>query len=224
MIALNEPLAARIKYPPGTKIPRSSRRELLLSWGARMWTVPKVLLGSSEHLLAIYQYEETEFVDDTKRYENIKAPRELAKRNFAAEAWEDPKLMRQLIDHFEGSLVLGPLELVTLGLECLQARLNQMKRNEYKLFSEGDMSYALLGLMRRRPAVDKNDSDFEAFAKLSLANDSNKLLERLICLLPLGNEDPWHRILDAWGVKLWDIARFLESPRTKLWFLMALTE
>lgn len=62
-----------------------------------------------------------------------------------------------------------------------------------------------MGLLRRRPKVDGSDSDFQAFARLSLANDSNLLLERLICLQPRSTFEPWHTMSDAWGAKLWDI-------------------
>jgi hypothetical protein len=77
--------------------------------------------------------------------------------------------------------------------------------NEYTEFAHGDLSYALMGLLRRRPEVNMKDTNFEAFARLSLANDSNMLLERLISMLPPNRELPWHIIEDAWGAKLWDL-------------------
>ena len=49
------------------------------------------------------------------------------------------------------------------------------------------------------------DSAFQAFARLSLANDSNMLLERMICVLPKTPFEPWHSLEDQWGVSLWDI-------------------
>jgi hypothetical protein len=79
-----------------------------------MWTVTEVLLCSSENRITIYSHG------------SIKFPETYAKRNFAVEAYRDAKLIRQLIDHYEGSLILTPLELVTIGLECLQSRLNEM--------------------------------------------------------------------------------------------------
>lgn len=41
--------------------------------------------------------------------------------------------------------------------------------------------------------------------RLSLANHSDLLLERLVCLLPEDPQQPWHCIKDAYGVNLWDI-------------------
>ena len=59
---------------------------------------------------------------------------------------------------------------------------------------------------RHQPFVHLNHKDFQAFARLSLENNSDRLLERLICLLPPRRSAPWHDWSDAWpGVKLWDI-------------------
>jgi hypothetical protein len=88
----------------------------------------------------------------------------------------------------------------------MQERVEGMLREpKYDLWADGDMSYALMGLLRRRPKVNQWDTDFEAFARLSLANDSNMLLERLICMLPHRRDNKWHTIQDEWGVRLWDI-------------------
>lgn len=196
VIALNEPVNNRLETVKSAKeVPDTGLddKSLLRAWGARMWTVPEVLLCSDEHRIRVYRYD---MLMDQKIY---------AKRNFAVEAYKDPRDIRQLIDHYEGSLILTPLELVTIGLECLQSRLNEMIANGYSTWFNGDMSYALMALLRRRPQVNSGDSAFEAFAKLSLANDNDKLLERLICMLPSDINGPWHDMGDAWGVKLWDV-------------------
>ena len=69
----------------------------------------------------------------------------------------------------------------------------------------GDHSYALMGLLLKRPAVDDTDSAFQAFARLSMANDSDRLLERMICLSPATPDTPWYSMSDTWHCKLWDI-------------------
>jgi hypothetical protein len=73
----------------------------------------------------------------------------------------DPLVSRQLVDHFLN-------ELVTIALDCLSRRKTHRK-------FPGDVSYALMGLIRRRPAVEPRDSESMAFARLSLANDSDRL-------------------------------------------------
>jgi hypothetical protein len=162
-------------------------KDMLRQWGSRMWTFPEVLLIPRDHPIAIYT-----------RGKDLDDPLRVHKRNFAAYAWGDAPMARQLVDHYESSIHLSPLELVTLALRCLQGR-------ETIEFFKGDMAYVLMGLMRRRPKVNIDDTDFQAFARLSLANDSDKLLERLICIMPRGIGQHWYTIDDAWDVNLWDI-------------------
>lgn len=162
------------------------REELLKEWGSRVWTLPEILLCPGTKEITIYT-----------RGEDLFDPFKINKRNMAAQL-RDGKLSRQLIDHYEGSLVLGPVELITIALRCLHGR-------EKGRYMDGDMSYALMGLLRQRPTVVKGDSAFQAFARLSLANDSNMLLERLICVLPKRFDQPWHNTDDQWNAPLWDI-------------------
>lgn len=164
----------------------SSMDTLLEQWGTRVWTLPEVLLSPSNQEILVYE-----------RGKSIDAPTRIQKRHMAAKL-EDKELSRQLIEHFEGSLILGHLELITIALRCLHGR----QKGKHL---EGDMSYALMGLLRQRPTVVRQDSAFQAFARLSLANDSNMLLERLICVLPKATNQQWHNMDDEWGVALWDI-------------------
>lgn len=164
----------------------SSKLAWLQEWATRLWTLPEILLSSTEHRITVYA------VGDPGR------PRTLAKRNFAAQACPDARAVQQLVDHYESSIHLTPLELISIALECLQRR-QTARRNA------GDVSYALQGLLRRRPKVDKTDSSFEAFARLSLSNDSDMLLERVLCMLPANRDAAWHDFHDAWGARLWDI-------------------
>ena len=170
--------------------PRTELTEdYLRVWGNRMWTWPEVLLAPSGSEILIYT-----------RNGDLNKPQRVEKRNFAALAWDDALVARQLIDHYEGTLVLSRLELVILGLQCLTNRMGGTNK-----YCEGDLSYALMGLLRQRPQVDKSDSAFQAFARLSLANDSDMLLERLICMLPKDQKGDWSTMDDYWNVKLWDI-------------------
>ncbi|KAA8651689.1 uncharacterized protein ATNIH1004_000585 [Aspergillus tanneri] len=164
-----------------------NEREMLQHLGSRMWTFPEVLLSPSSQHISIYM-----------RGCDPSSFRKLSKRDFSIEAWGDAPVSRQLIDHYEGSIILSPLELVSIALQCLPNR-------ETIAFYNGDLSYALMGLLRRRPKVNENDTAFEAFCRLSFANDSNQLIERLICMLPRNIDQPWHQIDDFWGGNLWDI-------------------
>ncbi|KAL8916377.1 MAG: hypothetical protein Q9172_006334 [Xanthocarpia lactea] len=171
----------------------------LQEWGDRVWTMPELLLYTGNQDISIYKHNNKKSPE-----EPLDEPRETPRRELWSETWSDTALSGQLLDHYENSLVLSPLELVTVALRCLYGR----KHKEYK---EGDMSYALMGFLRQRPSVVITDNDFQAFARLSLANDSNLLMERMICLLPKSLDEKWWSLDDAWDVMLWDI-----YPKTQI--------
>lgn len=155
-------------------------------WALRVWTLPEVLLVAGDTDIQIYS-----------RSRGVNRPIARSKGNFAT-LWRDAPVSRELIENYEGKLTLNTLELVTIALGCFH--------NRQKGFHlPGDMSYALMGLLRRRPKVVKTDTAFQAFARLSLANDSDYLLERLICTLPLNPCQPWYNMSDQWHALLWDI-------------------
>lgn len=130
-------------------------------------------------------------------HERLYEVTEIPKSRFPALAWNDAKTSRQLIENYS-SVHLTPLELVKIMLECLMNR-------DFNLKHPGDRSYVLMGLLRIRPPIDKSDSAFQAFARLSLPQDGNKLMERLICLLPNDPDESWELMTDQYQASLWDI-------------------
>lgn len=158
------------------RLPANVTTQMLLKeWGARMWTWPEVLLapiGKNITICTRGGHPEAQSV-------------EMSKLSFARQVWDDGSIARYLIDHFENTLKLSQLELVVLALQCLTDRVI----NGTTPFADGDLSYALMGLLRQRPKTDKLDTAFQAFARLSLANDSDRLLERMICLLPIAHDE-----------------------------------
>lgn len=167
---------------------KATTDSLLGEWGSRMWTFPEVLLSPGRNI-KIY-----------RRGGNLQAPSIVPKNQFASRAWArmDADSSRHLIDHFLGNIDLSRLELAILALKCLYSR----HTTEYL---PGDHAYALMGLLRMRPQIDRTDTAFQAFSRLSLANDSDKLLERYICTLPMTPDQPWYDMDDAYQSSLWDI-------------------
>jgi hypothetical protein len=159
--------------------------DMLAQWGERLWTFPEVLLSPAGKPISVYMRG------------NEVAPFDISKAHFAAKAWHDSDKSKQLVDHFEGTLTLSRLELVTLAMECLQGRRTSQRHR-------GDQSYALMGMLRLRKS-DPTDSAFQAFARLSLLNDSDQLLERLVCMLPTERSISWATMTDQYGARLWDI-------------------
>jgi hypothetical protein len=175
----------------------ANRGQLLENWASRLWTLPEMLLSPIGRDIDVYR--------SSSRSNTVECLEQIPKRNMARRAYtrdgaevHDTRLVRQLIDHFESNLHLAQAELLTIGLECLMNRGT-------KTFMQADPIYALMTLARRRPQPKADQSLFEAFAELSLLNDCDMLLERLICTLPRERGKPWHSIEDFWDVKLWDI-------------------
>lgn len=129
----------------------SSTEEMLKMLGERMWTLPEALLSSNKTDIKVYT-----------RGEDEQPAMQIPKNRFAALVWDDPLVSRQLVDHYNGNLVLSRLELVTIALRCLSQRSTHEKLL-------GDMSYALIGLMRRRPVVEPTDSKFKSLCKIVLS-------------------------------------------------------
>ncbi|KAJ4186295.1 hypothetical protein NW759_016951 [Fusarium solani] len=172
---------------------KANTESLIREWGSRMWTLPEVLL-SPGRTISIYT-----------RDGNLQSPLVVAKNQFAAQVWTymDPDVARHLIDHYLGSISLSRLEQAVLALKCLYSR----HTTEYL---PGDHAYALMGLLRLRPQVDRTDTAFQAFSRLSLANDSDRLLERYICTLPVDHNQPWFDMEDAYQSSLWDITPYCQ--------------
>jgi hypothetical protein len=160
----------------------------LRQWGSRLWTLPEVLLCPNEYRIKLFLWGAGD------------EPKTLAKRNFAERAWDDAESVKELVDHYEGSAILTPLQLFFTSLECFA-------RRHTAHFSSGDIAYAIMGLLpdRQRPAVNHKDSGFRAFARLTLATEGTSVLERLMCLAPLNSDTPWFDTSDRWGAKARDI-------------------
>jgi hypothetical protein len=157
----------------------------LIEWGKRMWTLPEALLTSQQTI---------KFCSEARC-------KEYTKLFLAASVWRD-KHCRLLAEHYTGVLNLSRLELITIGLEALASRQDRKKQ-----FFDGDVAYALMALLHHRPNMNPHDTLFQALARLSLANDSDRIVERMICLLPAYEKSSSDSFIlhDQLGANLWDI-------------------
>ncbi|KAF4907123.1 hypothetical protein CGCF415_v007538 [Colletotrichum fructicola] len=188
----SETVACLLAHEEPPKYRREQVTPWLRQWGSRLWTLPELLLCPAEYRIRLY------VVGDPSE------PKPMAKRNFAERAWDDAEAVKELVNHFEGSAILTSVNLIEAALRCFARRQTDQ-------FSQGDIAYAIMGLFpsRLRPQVNKEDTGFQAFAKLSLANDSGAFLDRLICLSPPTGA-PWYHAEDQWGARLGDIQPFLK--------------
>ena len=175
---------------------------MLRHWGSRLWCLPEFLLANPNRDVSIYF-----------RRKETATRLTVSRAQMCSLAFEDSTLVLSLLDHYEGSTVLSRLELVILALEALLKRV----RTGTSHFADGDLSYALMGLLRQRPKTKSSDSAFQAFARLSLANDNDRLLERMVCVLPKdpeafvsGDRHYWATLEDHFDIHLWDIEPYIQ--------------
>jgi len=171
----------------------NARNEALKAWGNRAWTLPEVLLCSSQHKISV--------VDHSSLHRST-----FSKHGLGYRAWDDWREASKLVDHYEGSMHLSQLELISIAYRCLRSRRirgNHCSGNDSNASRE--YAYALMGLLRRRPKTVNTDSEFMAFARLSLSNNNESIIERLLCMQPPEKSTQWHEMTDAWGAQLWDI-------------------
>ncbi|TRX90052.1 hypothetical protein FHL15_008971 [Xylaria flabelliformis] len=171
-------------------------------WGSRMWTLPEALLGPGSE------------VDFMARVGDGYETKTLSLIEMTGEIWDDSQYeesgglsTRLLAEHFAGELTLSRIELfVTACTACeYRSRLN------YTMFTNNDVTLAVMGLLHYR--IDRNDDDtaFQSLAQLSLRNDSDRIIERMVSLLhqtrSTDSLNPFYNLAhkDAFSTRLWDI-------------------
>lgn len=131
--------------------PRYPTPDPLRELGKRVWTLPEIVLSKGDYVSVAYS---TGGLNDEPIDISLKT---IPKNQLPSIAWDDALCSRQLLEHYS-SLHLSRLELVKIILECLMSR-------EFKELNPGDRTYAMMGLLRIRPPINRDDSPFQAFAR-----------------------------------------------------------
>ncbi|KAF1986250.1 hypothetical protein K402DRAFT_394109 [Aulographum hederae CBS 113979] len=174
-------------------------------WGSRMWTLPEGLLATGDNVYFHY-------TNDTNS--NTKA---FSKLDMAVNIWEDAEhqgeniqATRLLAEHFTGGVDLSRLQLFSTALLALSDR----KPSDGRPADRPELSYALMGLLSNRIDPDPHkETIFQSIARLCLCNDSDRLIDRMLCLLPRhdtaasASADPFEALAqaDQFKTHLWDI-------------------
>lgn len=174
-------------------------RNSLARFGKRLWCLPECLLAPG-HAIHVHGGGGNETIPIMS----------LPARAWTASYTDDSGAVvqgkgrkeefRLLAEHFSGLLTLTRLELFSVALGAMRAL-------EYYPFQEGDMAYALMGLLTKRPSMDSTDSEQQALARLCLENDSDRIIERMVCMLPVraAEERGWLGVEDGLGASLWNV-------------------
>jgi hypothetical protein len=184
-----------------TPRPHEKVEDLLGFWASSIWTLPELLLSPGRRFRTYhYELERTPNSMVWRLREHVMSKNQFAARCLKTD--EDRHSVRRLLDHYLGNLRLSDLELTTVALQCFSSR---SAGTDVAMFLNGDYSYALMGLLGRRPNINPSDTAFLAFARLSLENYNDRLFERFICLMPAEHDQHWYNTQDAYGAQLWDI-------------------
>ncbi|KAL5321340.1 hypothetical protein ACEPPN_012155 [Leptodophora sp. 'Broadleaf-Isolate-01'] len=180
------------------------RPESLAFYGARLWCLPEALLARY-HRVSICTPDPESPVDSIETVELMEMiSRAWAVRispNGALISDGKEEIFRLLVEHITGSLTLSRLEYIQVALEALRSR-------QWREFYAGDIAYALMTLISRRPRMDPTDTEFQALARLFLVQDADRIIERMACMDQPGRSDQnamWFNTNDDLGAKLWDI-------------------
>jgi len=177
----------------------------LVTFGQRLWCLPEVLLCRNHQiLLCTPNLQGSEMVDATEMV-NIM---EMVHRAWAVRLSNNKQIVsdgneenfRLLVEHYTGTVTLSRLELIQVALTALLSR-------DWHNFQRGDIAYALMTLLSKRPRMDPSDTEGQALARLSLANDSDRIVERMACMDQprLTGKPGWFNMTDDLGANLWDI-------------------
>ncbi len=105
---------------------------------------------------------------------------------------------------------LSRIELISEGLEALATR--HVKDEDKSTFTSADIAYALIALVHHRPMMNPEGTLFQVLARLSLASDSDRIVERMMSMLP-NHKKSSHKsfvLHDQLGANLWDIEPLCE--------------
>ncbi|KAI0151780.1 hypothetical protein GGR57DRAFT_492801 [Xylariaceae sp. FL1272] len=177
--------------------------ETAQDWGSRLWTLPEALLA--------HQHE-IDFVADVggKYQTTTKSLVEIT-----SEIWDDRDdheeaagSTRLLAEHFSGLLTLSRLELFAAAIDAFRSK-------KYRAWTASDVTLAVMSLMHYRIDKNEDDSAFQSLAQLSLSNDNDSIIERMISLHPyeyqvdkLGRAvNPFYKLADPdqFSTHVWDI-------------------
>lgn len=171
------------------------KRFRMEEWGQRMWTLPEGLLAPGDICVSIWHGKDTYEV------------RTMGKVEMTSEYWKDESAetpARILAEHYAGTITLSRLELLSTAITALSYRTTSRD------FTGADMAYAFMGLLHYRIDPDPTDDIFQVVARLSLANDNDRLIERMVAMFPSPTADARNlfKVLgeqDQYGTHLWDV-------------------
>jgi hypothetical protein len=165
-----------------------------LAYGQRLWTFAEALLSRELR----FKFRDGEVTPITLH--------QLANRAFAGFAEESA-----IINAYGLRDPLERLERLSLLKSALWRRtssaLEKLAEPGAKQHFRAERVYALMGFFEHRIHPHFEETELQALVRLSMANDNDRIAERMVSLLPSRIPDTgcWYAEDDEWGANLWDV-------------------
>lgn len=165
-----------------------------LTYGQRLWTFPEALLSRELR----FKFRDGKVTPITLH--------QLANRAYPGFPEESAIINAYgLRDPLER---LARLSLLKSALWRRTSRaLERLKEPGAKPYFGAERVYALMGFFEHRIHPHFEETELQALVRLSMANDNDRIVERMVSLLPSRIRDTacWYAEEDEWGANLWDI-------------------
>lgn len=208
------------------------------TFGQRVWTLPEALLAAGKTRFCVPStLSEGEFdlcdTSLTDMYGSFwyshQTSHETDGSNSVVE-WagiKQDEAMSMLIKHYSNTIKLSDLQLFSYAVQALAdgitSRDGPGSAVDVGGYTNSYLAYAAMGLLSYRInplKANEPENNFQAIARLSMVNDTDHLLERLVCMWPAGIQEENHFELPnaAAGTNkiLGNIAK-RDQYRTHLW-------
>lgn len=147
-----------------------------VNWGSRLWTLPEGMLAPGDSVVWCHESSPGTLHHD-----------EVHKIEMTSTFWGEPdehlyeggSPIRNLAEHYSGLLTLSRLELLPSIINALAAKGWTNKQENHS-----DLAYAVMGFLHYRLERNPEDTLFQNLARLSLSNDSDQIIERMVSILP----------------------------------------
>ncbi|KAH0834116.1 hypothetical protein J3R83DRAFT_11404 [Lanmaoa asiatica] len=170
-------------------------KQAWIAYGERLWTFPEALLSRELR----FKFRDNEVTPITLH--------QLANRAYAHFAKES-----LIINSYGLRDPLERLERLSSLKSALWRRTSgKLKRLEANKEAEplfrAEKVYALMGFFEHRIHPQSQETELQALVRLSMANDNDRMVERMVSLLPSEIPDTvcWYAEDDKWESNLWDI-------------------
>ena len=188
---------------------KNRENECWRGWGERVWTLPEALLSAR----LCYKFRDREEVV------------QLSLHDLANLAYTHRDMEQAIVNAYSGKDPLERLERLTLLKSAIWRRgtaalpitsgpagppkldLIDEKPVAYSGAYAAERVYALMGFFEHRIQPTRTEDELRALVRLSMANDNDRIAERMVSMLPstITQKACWYADDDIYNANLWDI-------------------